>query len=151
MRTLVAAVAVCATLCTLPAASAQQSPGWAYAYADGVATATQRDDRGRVTATLTCRPPEGDIVITDYTLVRAARRATIAAVRIGNLSVNVPMRLEGRGRNRTVLINLPQRPPILAGVQAQDVIAVTVNNETHTYLRGSAMQMKDVAYACWGS
>lgn len=151
MRTLVAAAALGASLCVLSAASAQQLPGWSYAYADGAAVATQRDDRGRVTATMTCRPPVGDIIINDFTLVRAARRATTAAVRIGNLTVNVPMRLEGRGRNRAVAINLPQRPPILAGVLEQDVVAVTVNNQTHTYLRGSAMQMKDVAYACWGS
>ncbi len=151
MRTLIAAAALCATLGAMPAASAQQAPGWTYAYTDGVAAATQRDDRGRVTATMTCRPPEGDIIISDFTLVRAARRATTAAVRIGNLTVNVPMRLEGRGRDRTVMINLPQRPPILAGVQEQDVVTVTVNSQTHTYLAGSAVQMKNLAYACWGS
>jgi|CXWL01.1.fsa_nt_gi hypothetical protein len=150
MRTLVAAIALCATL-SAPSAFAQQSPGWSYAYADGVATATQRDDRGRTTATFACRPPTGDIVLTDFTFGRAARRVTTAAVRIGNLSVNVPATVEGRGRNAKVVVNLPQRPPILAGVQEQDVVAVTVNGQTNTYLRGSAMQMKDVAYACWGS
>lgn len=151
MRTLIAAAALCVTLGAMPSAFAQQGPGWTYAYTDGVAAATQRDDHGRVTATMTCRPPEGDIIISDFTLVRAARRATTAAVRIGNLTVNVPMRLEGRGRDRTVMINLPQRPPILAGVQEQDVVTVTVNSQTHTYLAGSAVQMKNLAYACWGS
>ena len=86
--------------------------------------------RGRVTATLTCRPPTGDIVVTDYTLARDARGARTAAVRIGAMSVNVPMTLEGRGRNRAVVINLPQRPPILAAVQPNDRLSVTVNNET---------------------
>ena len=151
MRKLLAAC-VCATALAAPAvAPAQEQPGWSYAYTEGVATATQRDERGRVTATLTCRPPEGDIVITDYTLARSARRATTAAVRIGALSVNVPMSIEGRGRNGRVIINLPQRPPILAAVQPTDQLSVTVNNETHTFMNGGPARMREVAYACWGS
>jgi hypothetical protein len=133
------------------ASPAQQQEGWSYAYVEGVATATERDDRGRVAATFTCRPPEGDIVISDFTLARAARRAQTAAVRIGNLSINVPVEVSGRGRNRALKINLPQRPPILAGVQPSDNLSVTVNNETRTFRDGSATRMKEVAYACWGS
>ena len=72
MRKLLAAAACVLTL-AVPGVSSAQQAGWQYAYVDGVATATQSDDRGRVTATLTCRPPTGDIVITDYTLARAAR------------------------------------------------------------------------------
>jgi hypothetical protein len=151
MRKLLA-MCVCALALAAPGASpAQQQEGWSYAYVDGVATATERDDRGRVTATLTCRPPEGDIVISDFTLTRAGRRAQTAAVRIGNMSINVPMELKGRGRNRAVTINLPQRPPILAGVQPSDNLSVTVNNQTRTFHDGSATRMKEVAYACWGS
>jgi hypothetical protein len=151
MRNLLA-MCVCALALAAPGASpAQQQPGWSYAYVEGVATATERDDRGRVTATLTCRPPEGNIVISDFTLTRAARRAQTAAVRIGNMSINVPMELSGRGRNRAVTINLPQRPPILAAVQPTDNLSVTVNNETRTFRDGSATRMKEVAYACWGS
>ena len=143
---------VCAAAMAVPSvAPAQQQEGWSYAYTDGVATATQRDSRGRVTATLTCRPPTGDIVVTDFTLARNARNARTAAVRIGAMSVNVPMSLEGRGRNRSVVINLPQRPPILAAVQPNDRLSVTVNNETHTYLAGGPQKMREVAYACWGS
>lgn len=151
MRKLLA-ICVCALALAAPGASpAQQQEGWSYAYVDGVATATERDDRGRVTATLTCRPPEGDIVISDFTLTRAGRRAQTAAVRIGNMSINVPMEIKGRGRNRAVTINLPQRPPILAGVQPSDNLSVTVNNRTRTFHDGSATRMKEVAYACWGS
>ena len=151
MRKVLVAV-VCAVAMAVPSVSpAQQQPGWTYAYTEGVATATQRDDRGRVTATLTCRPPTGDLVVTDYTLGRTARGATTAAVRIGVMSVNVPMTLEGRGRNRTVVINLPQRPPILAAVQPNDRLSVTVNNQTHTYLEGGPARMREVAYGCWGS
>src|SRR5690606_14879850 len=102
-------------------------------------------------ATLTCRPPEGDIVISDYTFGRNARRVSTAAVGIGQMTVNVPAQTTGRGRNQAVTINLPQRPPILAAVQPNDRISVTVNGRTNTYLPGSAAKMKEVAWACWGS
>lgn len=151
MRKMLAAC-VCALALAAPSvAISQERDSITYAYVEGVATATQRDDDGRVTATMTCRPPTGDIVISDFTLARSARRATIATVGVGAMSVNVPMTLEGRGRNRAVTINLPQRPPILAGVQPTDRVTVTVNGQTHTYLAGSANRMKEVAFACWGS
>lgn len=152
MRKLIAA-AVCAVALGAPSAvlAQQNQPGWSYAYTDGVAAATQRDDRGRITATFTCRPPTGDIVVTDYTLGPRARRVTTAAVGLGNLTVNVPATVEGRGRQARVVINLPQRPPILAGANERDVVTVTVNNQSHTYAAGSAMRLKEVAYGCWGS
>ena len=151
MRKLLVGI-VCVAAMAVPSVSpAQQQEGWSYAYTEGVATATQRDSRGRVTATLTCRPPIGDIIVTDYTLARSARGANTAAVRIGAMSVNVPMTLEGRGRNRTVVINLPQRPPILAAVQPNDRLSVTVNNQTVTYMDGGPARMREVAYGCWGS
>ena len=150
MRKLLAAVVCVATLAT-PAVAPAQQEGWSYAYTEGVATATQRNDDGRVTATLTCRPPEGDIVIHDFTLARRARGSSTAAVRIGAMQVNVPMSLEGRGRDRAVVINLPQRPPILAAVQPTDRLSVTIGSETHTYLEGGPARMREVAYACWGS
>lgn len=149
MRTLLA-VCACALALSTPSL-AQAQGGWSYAYVDGVATATERDDHGRVVATMTCRPPTGDIVLTDFTLVRAARRATTSSVRIGALSVTVPSRLEGRGRNRGLAINLPQRPPILAAVQPNDQLSVTVNNQTRTFGVGGPAKMREVAYACWGS
>lgn len=151
MRKLLAGVVSVLVLAAPSVSPAQEREGWSYAYVDGVATATQRDGRGRVTATLTCRPPTGDIVVNDYTLAGRARGANTAAVRIGSMSVNVPMSVEGRGRNRSVVINLPQRPPILAAVQPNDRLSVTVNNETHTYLEGGPQRMREVAYACWGS
>ncbi len=85
---------------------AQERGSWSYAYVDGVATATQRDDDGRVTATLTCRPPTGDIIIHDYTLARHGRSARTSSVRIGAMAVNVPSSVEGRGRDRALVINL---------------------------------------------
>lgn len=134
------------TPATIVPARAQRE-GWSYAYVDGVATATETDGRGRVTATLTCRPPTGDIVITDYSANGRTRRATTVAVRIGALSVNVPSRSEGRA----LVISLPQRPPILAAVQPTDRLSVTVGNDTRTFQDGGPTRMKEVAYACWGS
>jgi hypothetical protein len=142
---------LCAIAVPCAAGAQTQAQGWTYAYVEGVATATQRNDDGRVTATLTCRPPDGNIVVTDFTFGRAARNVSTAAVGIGNMTVNVPATSQGRGRNAQVVINLPQRPPILAGVQPTDGITVTVNNETRTYGAHTGMLMKDVAYACWGS
>ena len=150
MRKLLAAC-VCAVTLAAPGVAPAQQEGWTYAYVEGVATATQRDDDGRVTATLTCRPPTGDIVIHDYTLARRGRGSSTAAVRIGAMQVNVPMSVEGRGRDRAVVINLPQRPPILAAVQPADRLSVTVGSETHTYMDGGPARMREVAYACWGS
>ncbi|QGZ94668.1 hypothetical protein [Terricaulis silvestris] len=145
------AVIVCVTALAAPSVAPAQGAGWSYAYTAGVATATERDDNGRVTATLTCRPPTGDIVVTDYTLGRAGRRASQAAVRIGAMSVNVPASVNGRGRQAALVINLPQRPPILAAVQPADRLSVTVNNQTHTFREGGPAKMREVAYGCWGS
>jgi hypothetical protein len=151
MRKLLA-VGVVALALTVPGvAPAQQREGWSYDYVDGVATATERDNHGRVTATLTCRPPTGDIIISDFTLARAGQRARTSAVRIGAMQVNVPSHVEGRGRNAALTINLPQRPPILAAVQPTDQLSVTVGNQTRTFQDGGPQKMKEVAYACWGS
>lgn len=150
MRQKIAAALCALAMCAAPSALGQSAgQQWTYAYIDGVATATQRDEEDRVTATFTCRPPTGDIVITDLTFGRAARRANRATVGIGNMTVNVPVTVEGRGRNMRVMINLPQRPPILAGLQPDDRVTVVVNNTTHVYGSGSAARMSEVAYACW--
>ena len=61
----------------------------------------------------------------------------------------MPATSEGRGRNARVIVNLPQSPPILAGVQPQDELQIIVSNVTHTYGSGSGRQMAEVAYACW--
>jgi len=150
MRKLLAASVVVLTLAAPGVAPAQQS-AWTYEYTNGIATATEHDDHNRVTATITCAPPTGDIIITDYTLARAAQRARTSAVRIGAMQVNVPSRVEGRGRQAALMINLPQRPPILAAVQPTDQLSVTVGNQTRTFSEGGPQKMKEVAYGCWGS
>ena len=150
--TSVAALCALAALAVLGApgvGSAQTAPGWTYGYIEGAATATRTDDHGDIVASMTCRPPDGVMVLADNTFGRAASRASSAAVRIGQLTINVPATVEGRGRHARVLINLPQRPPVLAGVQRDDELQVTVNNVTHGYGVGSGRQMEDVAYACW--
>ena len=148
MRLGFAAAFACVLALAGPSA-AQTAPGWTYGYADGAATATRTED-GRVTATISCRPPDGQLVVTDHTFARAARGVRTVQIRIGQgLAISVPATSEGRGRNARVIVNLPQRPPILAGVQPQDELAITVSNVTHTYGRGSGVQMEQVAYACW--
>jgi hypothetical protein len=150
MRFFLALSACVAALSASSASLARDPPGWSYAYAAGVATATERDERGRVIATLSCRPPTGDIVLSDFALARYGRDATNSAVRIGETSINVPSRVEGRGRNRALVINLPQRPPILAGIRQDDQLSVTVGNQSRTYFDGGPKQLHDIAFACWG-
>jgi hypothetical protein len=152
MRLMRAAFACVFVMIAAPSAAQAQTPGWSYAYTNGVVTATQRDEEGETTATLTCAPPTGDIIITDYTFGRAGRRAASATVSIGPFSVTVPAaEVQLNRRTKVVTVHLPQRPPILAAVQPTDRLTVVVNNVTHTYLAGSATQLKDVAYGCWGS
>ena len=147
MRTVLAAACILA-LGAGPA-WAQSVPGWRYAYESGAAVATHTDDEGDVVATISCRPPDGVMVLTDHKFGRRARGADVVAVRIGQMSINVPARTEGRGGNARLLIDLPQRPPVLAGVQPDDALSVTVGDVTHSYGRGSGRQMEEVAYACW--
>ncbi|MFZ2032025.1 MAG: hypothetical protein WAU68_17065 [Vitreimonas sp.] len=151
MRMQLAAALCIATLATPGFSAAQSQSTWTNSYTDGVVTATETDSRGRVTAMIQCRPPTGDIVLTDFTLAGDGRRARTSAVGIGNMTVNVPSRVERNGRQDALMINLPQRPPILAGVQPTDHITITVNNRSRVLSDGSAVKMKEVAYGCWGS
>lgn len=152
MRLTAAALCALAALAAPSIASAQASEGWSYAYANGVAAATQADNHNRTTVSLSCAPPTGDIVIADYGFGRAARNVRTAQVKIGNgVQVTIPATLEGRGRDQYVSVKLPQRPPILAGVQPHDQLTVTVNNVTHAYTGDSGDQLQKIAYACWGS
>ena len=144
--------ALCALALAAPSlASAQAVSGWSYDYTNGVATASQLDSHNRPAVALACQPPTGDIIIRDYGFGRAARNVTTAAVKIGNLTVNIPATVEGRGRDQFVSVHLPQRPPILAGAQPHDQLTVTINNVVHAYAGDSAEQLRNVAYACWGS
>lgn len=151
MRMQIAAALCIATLATPGFSAAQSTSTWTSSYTDGAVTATETDSHGRVTAMIQCRPPTGNIVLSDFTLARDGRRAQRSGVGIGNMTVNVPSRVERNGRDDALMIDLPQRPPILAGVQPTDHITVTVNNRTHVLSDGSAVKMKEVAYGCWGS
>ncbi len=132
-------------------ADEKREPGWSYAYSGGAATATLTDERGRVAATLSCRPPIGDLVITDFTLERAARRADSAVVSLGDRSVTRPARRERVGGKNALVVALPQSPPILAGADEYDVLVVAVGEHSHAYAEGAAKQFTDIAYACWRS
>ncbi len=151
MRLTAAALCALAVALMPSVAPAQAVDGWSYAYSDGVAAATQADNHNHTTVSLSCQPPTGDIIIADYSF-RNTRRVTTAAVKIGNgIQVNIPATIEGRGRDQHVAVHLPQRPPILAGVQPHDQLTVTINNETHSYTGDSGVQLRNIAYACWGS
>ena len=151
MRLTIAAVLGALTFLAPQAAQGQASNGWNYEYAGGVAKAQQADAHGRPSVSLSCQPPTGDIIIADYGFGRQ-RRVTTAAVKVGNgITVNIPATLEGRGRDQFVSVRLPQRPPVLAGVQPHDQLTVTVNNVTHAYSGDSGEQLRNIAYACWGS
>ena len=146
------AAALCIAIFATPGFSAAQSQAtWTSSYTDGVVTATETDDHGHVTALITCRPPDGAITVSDFTLAGAGRHARTSSIGIGNLTVTVPSRVARNGRQDALMIDLPQRPPILAGVQPTDHITVTVNNRSRVFSDGSAMKMKEVAYGCWGS
>lgn len=153
MRKILALAAACAlTGIAAPApSSAQTADGWTYAYADGVAAATRRDGRGDVVATISCRPPDG-VMVLSAEFGRDAHNTRVAQVRIGQgLAINVPASTEGRGSHARVVINLPQRPPVLAAVQRDDELTVTVGDVTKGLGIGSGRQMEEVAYACWST
>ena len=151
MRRPFAAMVLFACVLGATSASAQQTypNGWSSNYENGVVTATQVDDHNRPVVTISCQPPTGDMTLSDLTFGGAGRRANTAAVKIGNMTINVPARAERQGRAQAVSIRLPQSPPILAAVQPDDALSVTIGNTTHSYGPGSGPRMKDVAYACW--
>ncbi|MDX2277499.1 MAG: hypothetical protein NW206_18785 [Hyphomonadaceae bacterium] len=151
MRMTLALAALIACMSAPAPSFAQVADGWSYAYVDGVATATRRDSDGDVTATITCRPPDG-VMVLSAEFGRDARGTRTAQLRIGQgLALNLPAETEGRGGRARVVIDLPQRPPVLAGVQPSDEIAVTVGGVTKALGVGSGRQMEDVAYACWSA
>lgn len=151
-KSLAAAALFALAFVSAPApAAAQSPPGWSYAYTDGNAVATRRDEDGDTIATITCRPPDG-VMVLSAEFGRDARSTRSAQIRIGQgMALNVPASTEGRGRRARVVIDLPQSPPILAGVQHDDEISVTVGNVTKTLGQGSGRQMQEIAYACWSS
>lgn len=151
MRKTLAVLGAVLTMGVPGASLAQEQPGWSYAYTNGVATATQRNDDGDVVATITCAPPRGDMVLTDYTFDRNVRNAREATVAIGWMSITVPAEVKRERRKHIVSVRLPQRPPVLAAMQPNTPLTVTVNGRTRDLTADGAQQMKDVAFACWGS
>lgn len=151
MRKTLAAIGAITVLAAPGASVAQETPGWSYAYVNGVATATERNDDGDVVATITCSPPTGDMTLTDYTFDRNVRNATQATIAIGWMSITVPAEVKRERRKHIVSVRLPQRPPVLAALQPNTPLTLTVNGRTRDLSAAGATQMKDVAYACWGA
>lgn len=145
MRTLFAAA--CLIALALPAAA--QSASWTFRYdaAAGQAIAQSRED-GDLAAMFTCRPPNGDLTITDFTLGR--RRVSEAQVRVGDIAITVPARTDRVDGGRALIIALPQAPPILAGaLQPNAAMTVTAGGRTHTLPEGAGTKLREVAYNCW--
>lgn len=137
-----------AILLSLALPATAQSSNWTFQYLNGVSTAATTDDRGRPSATFTCRPPTGDLIITEYTLGR--RRADRAEVRVGTMSITVPARIERQGRDRMLVIPLPQAPPILAAaLDPQAAVTITADGRNRTLPEGAGAKLREVAYACW--
>ncbi len=145
MRIILAA----ACLLALAGTAAAQSNNWTYRYdaAAGLAVAQSRDG-GDLSATFTCRPPDGQLVITDYTLGR--RRVSEAQVRVGDITITVPARQERADGKRVLVISLPQAPPILAGaLQPTAAMSITAGGRSHTLQEGAGTRLREVAYNCW--
>lgn len=138
-----------ACLIALAATASAQSGNWTYRYdaALGHALAQSRED-GDLAATFHCRPPNGDLVITDYTLGR--RRVDQAQVRVGDISITVPARTDRVDGERALIISLPQAPPILAGaLHPTAAMTVTAGGRSHTLAQGAGQKLREVAYNCW--
>jgi len=142
-RTLAAAAFAALTLAAGPAAA-----NWTFGYdtTAGLVTATNMDGNN-VAVSFTCRPPTGEILITDYTLGRV--RGTEAAVRVGDLTINVPARAERVNRRRAVVIPLPQSPPVLAAVREGVPMSVGIGGRTHELAPGAGVKLREVAQSCW--
>jgi hypothetical protein len=139
----------CAALVAAPQAAAQ-SAAWSLRDdpSTGVAMASHSED-GDLATTISCRAPDGAMVITDYTLGRRGREVE-AQVQVDDFAITVPGRFD-RGENgeRALLISLPQAPPVLAAVREGATMTVSANGRTRTLPRGAPQKMAEVAYNCW--
>ncbi len=142
-RTLAAAAFAAITLAAGPAAA-----NWTFGYdtTAGLVTATNMDGDD-VAVSFTCRPPSGEILITDYTFGRV--RGNQAAVRVGDLTINVPARGERVNRRRALVIPLPQSPPVLAAVREGVPMSVAIGGRTHELAAGAGVKLREVAQSCW--
>lgn len=138
-----------ACLIALAATASAQSGAWTYRYDAAVGHAlAQSRDGGDLVASFHCRPPNGDLVITDYTLGR--RRVDQAQVRVGDISITVPARTDRVDGERALIISLPQAPPILAGaLHPTAAMTVTAGGRSHTLAQGAGQKLREVAYNCW--
>lgn len=154
MRHLIAAAALLAlSACASAPPPAASAGGWTYAYdaAHGQAIATQTEPNGSVSATFSCQPPTGDLVVADYSLARGAGDAQ-ATIRVDTFSITVPARYgSGATGQPALLVPLPQRPPVLAAARAGVPMTIAVGGRSHELAEGAAQKLQEVAYACWTS
>ncbi len=132
-------LAACATAPATPSAG-----GWSLAYdaRNGETVATQREPGGAVTAAISCRAPNGDLRIADYTLAAAGGEARVT---VGGMSVEAPARRDGGA----LVVSLAQSPPILAAVGNGAPMSVSAGGRTHALAQGASIKLREVALACW--
>jgi len=150
MRTLLAAAVVSAALAGCATAPpAPSAGGWSFDYdaAESLAIATQREPGGTVTATFTCRAPNGDLTITDFTLPGASR----ATVTVGGFEMQAPARSETVAGRAALVVPLPQSPPALAAVREGVAMTIGAGGRRHALAAGAARHFQLVAQSCWPS
>jgi hypothetical protein len=148
-----AMLASCASAPEPTATSSTSTGGWRFDYdaASGVASAVQTQAGGGDTVAITCRAPDGDMVIADYTLARANAAQVDFAIR--QESIRVPAaRGTGPDGRPALTVRLPRRPPNLGAYPAMDgTVRLTAGSATHTFASGAGEKIWQVAQACWPS
>lgn len=130
-------------------ATAETSQGaWTNGYdaTRGFATATQSEPDGDVTAAFACRPPDGELIIYDYTL----RGGGTMTFRVGDYTMSAEAKRERGPHGRAVVARLAQSPPVLAAAARPDAtLTLEAGGRSHTLARGAGMEMLQVANSCW--
>ncbi|MBI1250985.1 MAG: hypothetical protein GC189_05915 [Alphaproteobacteria bacterium] len=137
-----------------PAASSGSSAGaWRFNYdsATGVASALQSEPGGPDSVAVTCRAPDGDMIVADYRLASANVSTVDFTVR--QETIRVPAaRGQGPDGRPALTVRLPRRPPNLGAYPSADgTVSLNAGGVTHTYARGSVEKFWQVAQACWPS
>jgi hypothetical protein len=145
-RTLILAAALCAlSACSSTPTSTRSTGSWTFAYdaATGTASATQND----ASASVSCRGPNGDMMLVDNSLGR--RGVSEAQFRIGEQTINVPAQSDGS----RLTVRLPRRPPNLGAYAhlSNDTVSLSAGGRSHVYAPDAVQKIAQVANACWPS
>lgn len=157
MRVVVVAAAFGLAACasspdSAPPPSAVTSTGtWAFAFeaGAGLASATLSGADGKPDLRVTCEPPRGDLMITDWTFTRARHGDTQATVSVGNATRTVAARVGGDGAGRQALtFALSPSDPLLQTPSADAPVRTVASGYTHHWAAGGSSRLNDVITAC---